>query len=248
MQSLCERLGLAKASRFRLMHTLEEAGYVGKDASGRLFRRRPRVAAVRPVPPPTARCGELRDASPAPRFRETVSLAALFDNHVEVVEVFESPEFMRMSNTVRAHPACRMPARWARPSPRFRPRSGARCWCAVTESIAIPAKTIVDESDLQQEFEEIRRRGHAADAEENTPGGRCHGVPLLDGSGTAFAALSVSCRPAATRPRARSSVSSKRSRKSAGKYRSRVRLDISKRSVEGGVRRALSKNETFVLK
>ena len=52
--------------------------------------------------------------------------------------------------------------------------------------------TIVDESDLQKEFEKIRKQGHASDAEENTVGGRCFGVPLLAESETVFAALSLS--------------------------------------------------------
>lgn len=191
LQALCERLGLAKASAFRLMHTLEEAGYAGRDASGgyvAVGRGSLQSARYRRRLPESASAEMLRLRR---RFRETVSLAALFDNHIEVVEVFESPEFMRMSNTVG----------------RILPPHASSLGKAVTafqseqrretlvRSYGIyryTANTIVDESRLQQEFEDIRCRGHAVDAEENTLGGRCLGAPLLDGSGTAFAALSVS--------------------------------------------------------
>ena len=191
LQSLCERLGLAKASAFRLMHTLEEAGYVGKDASGGYFavgRGSLQSARYRRQLPDAASSAMLRLRR---RFRETVSLAALFDNHVEVVEVFESPEFMRMSNTVGRI----LPPHASSLGKAIAAFQAAQRRETLVRSYGIyryTEKTIVDESDLQQEFEEIRRRGHAVDAEENTSGGRCHGVPLLDGSGTAFAALSVS--------------------------------------------------------
>lgn len=191
LQLLCDRLGLAKASAFRLMHTLEEAGYVVRDAAGEYFavgRGALQFARYRRQLPEAAGPEMLLLRR---RFRETVSLAALFDNHVEVVEVFESPEFMRMSNTV------------GRILPPHASSLGKAITAFQTEQrretlvrsygiYQYTEKTIVDESELQQEFEEIRRLGHAADAEENTKGGRCHGAPLLDSSGTAFAALSVS--------------------------------------------------------
>ncbi len=191
LQSLCEQLGVAKASTFRLMHTLEEAGYVGKDAAGGYFamgRGSLQSARYRRQLPEAASPEMLRLRR---RFRETVSLAALFDNHVEVVEVFESPEFMRMSNTV------------GRILPPHASSLGKAIVAFQTEQrretlvrsygiYRYTEHTVIDESDLQQEFEEIRHRGHATDAEENTKGGRCYGVPLLDRSGTAFAALSVS--------------------------------------------------------
>jgi IclR family acetate operon transcriptional repressor len=100
LQDLCDTQKLSKASAFRVMRTLEEAGYVEKNNRGgyssvalggmqsSLYRDRlPEAAAPEML--------SLRR-----QFRETVSLGALFDNHAEVVEVFESTEFMRMSNIV----------------------------------------------------------------------------------------------------------------------------------------------------
>ena len=191
LQSLCDQLGLAKASAFRLINTLEEAGYVGKDAAGGYFavtqgglqssqyrRQLPKAAGPEML--------NLRR-----QFRETVSLGALFDNHIEVVEVFESPEFMRMSNTVG----------------RILPPHASSLGKAITAFQADARRetlvrsygvyrytehTIVDEGDLQKEFEKVRKEGYANDAEENTQGGRCFGVPLLADFETVFAALSLS--------------------------------------------------------
>lgn len=191
LQSLCARLGLAKASAFRLAHTLEEAGYVGKDAVGGYF-------AVSRGSLQSARYRRRLPEAASPemlllrrRFRETVSLAALFDNHVEVVEVFESPEFMRMSNTVgRILPP--HASSLGKAIAAFQSEERRETLVRSYGIYGYTEHTIVDESRLQQEFEEIRRQGHAVDAEENTLGGRCLGAPLLDKSGTAFAALSVS--------------------------------------------------------
>ncbi len=191
LQAICEQLGLAKASAFRLIRTLEEAGYVAKDVSGG-------YTAIGQGGLPSSQYRRQLPEAAGPemlnlrrQFRETVSLGALFDNHVEVVEVFESSEFMRMSNTVG----------------RILPPHASSLGKAITAFQADERRealvrsygvyryteyTIVDEGELQKEFEKIRAQGYATDAEENTSGGRCFGVPLLTGSEAVFAALSIS--------------------------------------------------------
>ncbi len=191
LQSICEHLGLAKASAFRLMRTLEDAGYVAKDASGGYIaigqgglqssqyrRQLPEAAGPEML--------KLRR-----RFRETVSLGALFDNHIEVVEVVESPEFMRMSNTVgRILPP--HASSLGKAITAFQSEERRETLVRSYGVYRYTDHTIVDEGELQPEFEKIRRLGYATDAEENTAGGRCFGVPLLDDSGAVYAALSLS--------------------------------------------------------
>ncbi|CAM3771460.1 IclR family transcriptional regulator [Mesobacillus zeae] len=53
-------------------------------------------------------------------------------------------------------------------------------------------KTITKEDVLLQELEEIGRKGYALDLEENEKGITCIAVPILDHSGRAVAAVSVS--------------------------------------------------------
>lgn len=52
--------------------------------------------------------------------------------------------------------------------------------------------TLKTELHLEEELEEIRKRGYAVDEEENEQGIRCVGVPVLDYTGEVAAAISVS--------------------------------------------------------
>ena len=101
LNELTLRIELAKSSVFRMLHTLEVSGYIERDPSGRYT-----VAAdLRAWAPAscgprwsTPRCPPLRDLSR--EFRETVSLAMRFENRIEVVATIESPQLIRMGNTV----------------------------------------------------------------------------------------------------------------------------------------------------
>ncbi|MDA0204745.1 MAG: IclR family transcriptional regulator [Acidobacteria bacterium] len=191
LQTLCDLLKLPKASAFRLVRTLEEAGYVVKDPAGgycSVAQQGLQHSCYRTLLPEAAGATMLGLRR---RFRETVSLAALFDNHIEVVEVFESPEFIRMSNTVGRilppHASSLGKAITAFQTEQRRER--------LVRSYGIygyTSKTITDEPELQREFDKILSQGHALDAEENVEHGYCIGVPLRDTAGATFAALSVS--------------------------------------------------------
>ena len=123
-------------------------------------------------------------------FRETVSLAMRFDNRVEVIATLESPHLIRMGNTVgRIVPAVRQLA-WeggrrvsAGRSPRPARAYGIHRF---TEH------TVTDQVELKREFELVRSRGYSTDEEESVLEGCCFGTPILDASGDAIAAISVS--------------------------------------------------------
>ena len=68
------------------------------------------------------------------------------------------------------------------------------------------AHTLVDERELKDEFDRIRRDSYSLDAEESALEGCCFGAPIRDASGAVYAALSLSMpksrmKPAALRPR-----------------------------------------------
>lgn len=101
LNELTQEVGMAKSSVFRILHTLEASGYLNRNAAGQYslsFDIRPLI--------PTHLLTKLIDiANPRVKdlnraFRETVSLAILFDNHIEVIAVMESPQLIRMGNTV----------------------------------------------------------------------------------------------------------------------------------------------------
>src|SRR3981081_2567311 len=101
MNEIAQRLQLSKTSAFRLLRTLETTGYVALDGRGQ-YKLAPGIHAL---PPPQWLGKLVRVAMPHIQalnleLTETVSLAALFENRVEVVAVVESPHDIRMSNVV----------------------------------------------------------------------------------------------------------------------------------------------------
>jgi IclR family acetate operon transcriptional repressor len=138
-------------------------------------------------------------------FSETVSLAMLFDHHIEVVATLESPQLVRMGNIVG----------------RILPPHASSLGKAVTafqddaRRVSLmgsyglhrfTVRTLVDERELAAEFDRIRRDGYSLDAGESALEGYCFGAPIRDASGVTFAALSLSMpksrlRPAALRTR-----------------------------------------------
>ncbi len=190
LNTLTKRLGMAKSSAFRILHTLEAAGYLEKDGGGQYSLS----AELRQLVPTYLLNNLIELASPGMRelrrkFGETVSLAVLFDNHIEVVAVLESSYTIRMGNTVG----------------RIIPPHASSLGKAITANQSeerrevllrsyglhgFTPNTITDESELKAEFERVRRRGYAMEKEESTPDGYCFGVPIWH-EGRVIAAISV---------------------------------------------------------
>ena len=176
-------LGLTKASAFRLLYTLETLHYLCKTADGRYFAATNHHELSRQGWEPLERlCME---------FCETASMAALFENHCEVLLVFESPQLMRMSNTAgRILPP--NASSLGKVIAAFQPPE-------ITEKLVrsygmhyFTPNTIMDEIALRDEFAMIRERGFAEDLEETTSGGRCFAAPVLRADGHALGAVSLS--------------------------------------------------------
>jgi len=182
----------AKTSVFRILRTLEIAGYIERDAAGRYLLS----AEVRALLPGPFLNRLIRFTHPKLKelnraFHETVSLAVLFDNHIEVEDVVESPHVMRMSNTV------------GRILPPHASSLGKSILAFQTEERRdklllayglhrFTPHTITDQRDLRREFEQIAERGYATDMEESTPDGCCIGAPILGEDGHAIASISIS--------------------------------------------------------
>ena len=95
------RLGLSKPSAFRIMRTLENLGYVAKSIDGKYTLA---GSPNRQMPARSVQLMQQHGVEPLRKlvqeFRETASMAGLFENHIEVVLVVESPELIRMTNTL----------------------------------------------------------------------------------------------------------------------------------------------------
>jgi IclR family acetate operon transcriptional repressor len=123
--------------------------------------------------------------------RETVSMAALFDNRVEVVAVIESPQIIKMSNVVghilppNASSLGKVIVAFQGTEQREKLMRSYGCWRFTERTITDPAK-------LQQEFSRVQADKYATDREESVPDGICFGVPVFNAAGEVNVALSSS--------------------------------------------------------
>jgi DNA-binding IclR family transcriptional regulator len=192
LNEVASRMNMTKSSAFRLLRTLEALDYVSQTGDGRYLILPENRATV----PSRIANSLVRVARGVMRrlnmeFQETVSLAVLFTNHIEVVEVFESPLLIRMANTVGKiippHASSMGKAITALQNDETRKK--------LLQSygfLRFTPNTITDELALRENFELIRRQGHAFDAEESTPDGCCYAVPVVIEPYGAIAALSLS--------------------------------------------------------
>jgi IclR family acetate operon transcriptional repressor len=192
LTAVAQILGLTKASAFRIMRTLEALGYAAKSSDGRYTV----TGGARAQVPSRFIQGMLQyGAEPlqnlALEFRETASMAALFENHIEVILVLESPQLIRMGNTVgRILPP--HASSLGKVTAAFQDRENRQRLLRSYGTAPFTENTIRDELALQKEFERIRAAGHAEDREESTPGGMCFAAPVLRPDRIAVGAISLS--------------------------------------------------------
>lgn len=190
---LASAISLTKTSAFRLLHTLEQLQRIQKDAQG-TYRL---AARLKEGMLPDAFIERLCAAAAEPmhalsmEFRETISLAALMGNRVEVVAVLDSPHLVRMSNVVGRilppHASSMGKAIAAFQSKEVR----ERLLVSYGTTIFTP-HTLSDQRELEKYFETIRSTGISCDNEENTLGGVCYGAPIHAPGNQVHAAISIS--------------------------------------------------------
>lgn len=192
LNQLAAAVRLTKPSAFRLLYTLEYKGYALKGDDGRYtinhdLRRSVRERLISHL---------LEAATPHMReltreFRETTGLAVLFESHIEVVAVVDSPHTIRMGNTVgrilQPHASSLGKCITAFQSEERREHL-LRCYGVNV----ITDRTIVDERELHTEFARIREQAYAMDRGETCLEGQCVGAPIRNAHGEVFAALSMS--------------------------------------------------------
>jgi DNA-binding IclR family transcriptional regulator len=183
---------LTKSSAFRLLQTLEQLNYICQRTDGRYeISNRYRVNSGIQL-----RDTLLHSEIPAMRalheeFQETVSIAVLFTNHIEVVCVIEAHHPVRMANTVgrilSPHASSLGKAITAFQSEEVRHRL-VRSYGLVRFTPA----TITDEIQLRSELNKICKDRFSLENEESTPEGYCFGAPIFQGGAAAVGAISIS--------------------------------------------------------
>lgn len=183
---------LSKPSTFRLLKTLDASGCITSIGTGK-YQIAPELHSVVPalwlarlLRVATVRIQEVNRA-----LLETVSMAALFDNRIEVVAVVDSPQVIRMSNVVghilppNASALGKVITAFQIEERREKLLRSYRLW-QFTEH------TITDRTKLDEEFQRVKVETLATDREESVPGGICFAVPVYNIGGEVNVALSAS--------------------------------------------------------
>lgn len=192
LHDLSRQMQLTKSSTLRLLQTLETLDYIRRDANG-LYHLSERTG-VQLSPQSLHR---LTAAASEPmrqlnmEFGETVSMAVLMSNHIEVVHVVESGQLIRMTNIV---------GRILPPHASSMGKMITACQDAETRKRLLDSygltryttNTIVDERSIEEEYAFIRAHGYSVDAEETTPDGICFGVKIAAAALNLEAAISLS--------------------------------------------------------
>jgi len=191
LNEISQRILVSKTSTFRLLRTLETAGSLAVTKGE--YHLPPGAHSVVPTQW-LARL--LRVAAPrlqdlSREFRETASLAALFDNRVEVIAVNESPQILRMSNVV-GHIVPINASSLGKAITAFQSEERREKLLRSSGIYRFTDHTITDRTELDRELQLVRERRFALDREESVTGGNCFGVPIFAESGEVTAALSLS--------------------------------------------------------
>jgi len=123
--------------------------------------------------------------------RETVNLAVLDQGTVLYVDVIESPHEFRLASRVGTRRPLHGTA-LGKALTAFLPEEQKKTILGTITFQSSTAKTIMNLVQFRQELEKVARQGYAVDDEEAVAGARCVSAPVLDASGEAVAAVSLS--------------------------------------------------------
>lgn len=192
LAELADYVRAGRPSILRLLRTLEHAGYIVRD-DNKEYRidvawpsmgTQDRLSIVRKIARPF--CQELHGVC-----GETVSMACLFDDHIRVVDVLESPQHIRMSN---------FQGRILQPNASalgkviaaFQEKSLQEKLLGVYGIYPLTKNTLVDRQAIRAEYAVVRERGYAEDREETVAGGFCVAAPVHAPEASVMTSVSVS--------------------------------------------------------
>lgn len=201
LADLATRTGIPRPTAFRLLTTLEQAGFVAKISGEyqlgiKCFVMGNVVAASLDLREKAQRhLEQLRDAT-----GETVHLAVLDGWQVLYLERLQSPHpigFMRsrIGGVVPAYCTSLGKTLLA-----FAPHDDVQAWLSLQSFPAMTPQTITSPRRLLKELRAIRERGYALDEQEHELGVRCIAAPIWNHAGEVVAAISVA-GPADRMPR-----------------------------------------------
>lgn len=182
---------LPKSSAFRILRTLEIAGYLQR-VEGERFCLMPGAGF-----PLNQKMKQVVEVSQpwmkhlSHEFRETITLACLLDNHIEVVAVIDSPQRVSMGN-VTGNLIPPHASSLGKCIAAYQPDAQREKLLRSFSLVRFTPNTIIEEVALGKHLDLVRTQGYATDNEESAPGGCCVGAPIFSRDATVVAALSIS--------------------------------------------------------
>jgi DNA-binding IclR family transcriptional regulator len=192
MEEIGQQIQLSKTSASRILRALETLGCLTIDGHGD-YMLAPGIHAVMP----TQWLGKLHRVGVAylealsRELAETSTLAALFENRVEVIAVVESPHVIRMSNVV-GHIMPPNASSLGKAVTAFQSQEQQEMLLRSFGTYRFTTHTITDRKELKREFESVRLNKYAIDREEFTYDGICFSAPIIGPNGQVSAAISSS--------------------------------------------------------
>jgi DNA-binding IclR family transcriptional regulator len=192
LNEVARQIKLSKTSAFRLLCTLESSGYPTQSGAGRynlvpgIHRMANSRFLIRLLQTATPLMNDLGRA-----LRETISLAVLFENRIEVIAIEESPEPIRMSNVV-GHILPPNASSLGKAITAFQPPEQRERLLRSFGMYRFTKHTITDRKELSQEYEGVRQQKYAIDREECAYDGICFCAPIFGPNGQVSAAISSS--------------------------------------------------------
>jgi len=187
-------IGVSRSTAFRFMITLEKRGFVTKTASGKYrlglnmfslgmtaYNRMELVSIVHPY------------LSQMASYSGETSHASILDDGINVLFVDRvlGTSYLKMDTAIgyrmKAHCTATGKAILA-----FSPDTTVSNYLSRAEFTQITPRSIKGPREFSELLNQIRSDGYACDNEEAEQGLTCYAVPLLDASGHAFAAISIS--------------------------------------------------------
>lgn len=207
LNEITQRTGISKSTVFRILTTLAHLGYIVRDTQRNyyvshtmsdLVSSEAGIEAIRRAAMPFML--ELRD-----RYGETVNLGHVELDKVKYVEVVPSEYALRLHErpgaTVCLHASALGKAILA-----FSDEESAASLIRGRELQMLTRNTITEPEEVMAELRRVRERGYAFDRGETSLLATCVAAPILNGTGEAVAALSISGPASRFNPRKDSAV------------------------------------------
>lgn len=194
LTDLSAKVGLSKATVSRLVSSLANRGYVGRDPGNLRYKLGPSILNLtgeflqsiefREVAVPHLR--ELQRLS-----EETANLAIMDGTEVVYIDRIESPHAVRASFRVgkRAPISC---TALGKAMLAYMDRDQIRLILGNSVFVRSTVHSVTSLEDLLVELDRVRDQGVAVDDQEHQIGVRCFGAPVFDITGRVIAAISVS--------------------------------------------------------